>query len=508
MKTRFFNKALLLLVAFVLAGCTASRVSETSGGKVKEENDQTVREFTPTAKTAKHELKSGLKIDAWTFNGSVPGPQLRVNQGDRLRITLKNNLPEPVSIHWHGMRVPNEMDGIPGVTQDAVQPGKSFVYDFVALDSGTYWYHSHQNGVEQVDKGLYGSIAVMPKVQTVKFDRDYTLVLDEWMAETSKGGGNNPQANMGGMSGMSGIGSAQGSNPEAAMMTMYNVFTINGKSAPAVPTLEVRKGERVKLRLVNAGYQTHLIHLHGHSFKVTETDGQPFKDPTVLKDTLVAVAPGERYDLEFTAENPGKWYLESHDEDPVAAGMKVEIAYADAMNAAADATPVGGALPVFDLTRYGSPGPNAYTASTMYDVTYTMELGARMAPGNAMKMEFTINGKAYPDTENVKVKKGDKVKVRFVNTSRFDHPMHLHGHFFQVLSRNGQPVSGTSVMKDTLNVRPGEEYEVAFLADAPGDWMFHCHDLHHASAGMVTRVIYDGFVRSFTPDPKAGNKPE
>lgn len=289
-------------------------------------------------------------------------------------------------------------------------------------------------------------------------------------------------------------------------MSMYNVFTINGKSAPAVPALEVRQGERVRLRLVNAGYQTHLIHLHGHRFKVTHTDGQPFANPGSLQDTLVPVAPGERYDLEFTADKSGKWYVESHDENRAAAGMKAEIRYADSAGEAADATPAGGQLPLFELVKYGDPARSPFMADTRFDVTYTMELGAVATAGKGI--QYTLNGKSFPNTDPIKVNKGDKVKVTLVNKSEAEHPMHLHGHFFQVLSRNGQPVSGTPIMKDTLNVRPGETYEIAFLADDPGNWMFHCHELHHAAAGMVTQVAYEGFTPSFTPDPKAGNKPE
>lgn len=512
MRLRSLWVGAVLLGAAALAGCGArSQPPGEASGTVKQENGQTVREYTLVAKKVQHEIKPKVKVEAWTFNGSVPGPLIRVQQGERLRVTLKNELPEPVSIHWHGMRVPNDMDGVPGVTQNAVQPGQSYTYEFVIRDPGTYWYHSHQRSAEQVDKGLYGAIVVEPKEQAARPDRDYTLILDEWAtggmmssmgSGMMSGGGHGAGHGGGGQSGGMAMSPAQGGHD---MNAMYDVFVINGKAAPAVPALEVKQGERVRLRLVGAGYQTHLIHLHGHTFQVVATDGQPIAGAAPLKDVLVPVAPGERYDLEFVADNPGRWYLESHDTGQQAADMRVEIRYAGTTGTAEDKTPAGGQLPVLDLTKYGNPGQVVFTQDTRFDVTYTMELGSRTT---GMETVYTINGKTYPETEPIRVKKGDKVKVRLINKSDVEHPMHLHGHFFQVLSRNGQPVTGAPIWKDTLNVRPGEEYEIAFVAEDPGNWMFHCHELHHAASGMVTEVKYDGFVPGFTPDPKAGNRPE
>ncbi len=158
------------------------------------------------------------------------------------------------------------------------------------------------------------------------------------------------------------------------------------------------------------------------------------------------------------------------------------------------------------MTRYGQSSNSVFTLDQKYDLEYTMDLNTDQQSGQQV---YTINGKTYPDTEKIKVKKGDLVKVRLVNNSKTDdHPMHLHGHFFQVLSKNGKPIEGSPIVKDTLNLKPGEEYEVAFVADNPGDWMFHCHELHHAAAGMVTHLQYTDYKSDFVPDPNAGNKPE
>lgn len=509
------------------------KTGQTTGGTTTKIETLTGKEFNLTAKASNLEIMPGKLLPVWTFNNSVPGPQIRVKQGDTIKINLKNELPDPVSIHWHGVPVPNAMDGIPGVTQNAVQPGQSFTYEFKADVPGTYWYHSHQDGVNQVDRGLYGSFIV--EGNDIKVDRDYTLVLDEW---NSSGSGNMNMSNMdmskmdmsnmdhskmnmnepkdqtksdSQMGSMNMNGKAEGESQSSTSMaghdmnSMYDLFTINGKSGDAVEKLTVKKGEKVRIRLINAGFMSHNMHLHGQEFKVIATDGQPINNPASVKDQLISIAPGERYDIEFEATNPGQWYLEEHGKDVANKGMKALIQYEGA-DGAKDQTNETAELPVLDITKYGQASQAKFTLDQKYNLEYTMNLGTVEKNGEQV---YTINDKTFPDTEAIKVKKGDLVKVRLVNNSKSDdHPMHLHGHFFQILSKNGKPLEGSPIIKDTLNLKPGEEYVVAFEADNPGDWMFHCHDLHHASAGMMTHLIYTDFKTNFVPDPKAGNKPE
>ncbi|MBC8078858.1 MAG: multicopper oxidase family protein [Gorillibacterium sp.] len=466
----------------------------TKAPKANESSAKTVNmdvirqtEFTLTAKQSNLEVESGRILPVWTYNNSVPGPEIRVKQGDKVTITLKNELPEPTSIHWHGVPVPISMDGIPGVTMNAVQPGNTFTYEFTATVPGTYWYHSHQDSVNQVDRGLYGAFIVEAKEDPI--DRDYTIMLDEW---NSMGTAN---MDMGNMSNTTGDHD----------MDMYDLLSINGKTGAAIDKLMVKQGDKVRLRLINAGYKSHILHLHGHEWKVTATDGQPINGPQLLKDTFLSIAPGERYDVEFEANNPGNWFMEAHGSEPGVKGMKVIIAYEGSSEQDQPDDAVIN-LPFFDLTRYGQTGKAAFTLAQQYDLEYTMNLGTEEKNGQPV---YTINGKGYPDTDAVKVEKGDKVKVILVNNSKSDdHPMHLHGHFFQVLSKNGKPVEGSPIVKDTLNLKPGEQYVVAFEADNPGDWMFHCHDLHHASAGMVTHMLYTDYKNDFVADPKEDNKPE
>lgn len=519
MRTRRDMLAAIVAAAVAVAGCATRGQPAGSGGDAAGRvGPDGVREYRLVAEEIQHELRPGVRVKAWAFNGRVPGPELRLRQGERVRVVVENRLPEPISIHWHGLPVPNAADGVPGVTQNAVKPGATYTYEFVAPASGTYWYHSHQRSVEQIDRGLYGALIVEPaEGEAARPDREFVLILDEWMSRPGAGGGMPGGGTMpgghgghGGMSGMPGMGGAMPMSPEE-MHARYDVFTINGKAGDAIPPLEVRQGERVRVRLINAGYQTHYVHLHGHRVRVTHTDGQPLPGPRELRDVVVAVAPGERYDLAFVADNPGAWWLEAHAPpgEVAARDMRVLVRYAG-VKADRDPTPSGGELPVFDPLAAAPGGATAGggpAAPGPSGAEYTLELGERMDPGKPMGMAFTLNGRAFPDTEPLTVREGQWVKVRLVSRSRFEHPMHLHGMFFRVLSRDGRPVAG-EVWKDTLNVRPGEVYEIAFRADNPGRWMLHCHELHHAAAGMATLVVYEGFQPAFAPDPSVGNVPE
>lgn len=489
---------------------TDQKKNETNEKENTGDNSTTANEnvFDLVAKEVIHPLNSEVTVNAWTFNGTVPGEEIRVQEGEKVTINLTNELSEPTSIHWHGIPLENEMDGIPGVTQNAVQPGEKFTYEFTATHPGTYMYHSHQEAVNQIDKGLYGSFIVEPKVKT--YDRDYTLMLDEWMSNQEDSDSMNE--NMAGMDhgNMDGMDDGDQEHNEMAEMghdmSIYDIFTMNGKSGESIEPLIVKERETVRIRLANVGYMSHNIHLHGHKFKVAAIDGQELNEPQEISDQLIAVAPGERYDIEFTADNPGEWYLECHGDMEGTEGMKAVIQY-EGNSESIDQSNQSENLPIFDFANYGGVGEidDEFSLDQKYDIEYKMDLN-----GNDMENIWSINGNSFPDIDGLNVSEGDLVKVTLVNNSPagVDHPMHLHGHFFQVLSKNGKPIKGSPIVKDTLNLKSGDEYVVAFKADNPGNWLFHCHDLHHATAGMVDLIKYNGFEPNFTPDSNANNKPE
>ena len=269
-----------------------------------------------TASAARWDAGGGRFVTAWTYNGSVPGPEIRVSKGDTVRVTLVNDLPEPTTIHWHGVPVPNGMDGVPGVSAPVVPVGGRFTYEFPAPAPGTYWYHPHADAAGQIARGLYGLLIVEPDVGTAKsYDRDFSLVIGEFGAVTvAMGGGMS-----GGMSsGMGGMGSGN--------------LLINGKTGPYVPGLRLERGEKVLFRFVNTGNMVHPMHLHGMSWTVTATDGYDLPAP-YRKDTL-PVNAGERYDALLEATNPGTWMLHCHNLQHVGEGasgmtgltMKVVVA--------------------------------------------------------------------------------------------------------------------------------------------------------------------------------------
>lgn len=228
-----------------------------------------VKEFHLTMAETTIETSPGVTKQAYAFNGIVPGPVLRVNEGDKVRIFVENQLPFPTSTHWHGMILPNDQDGVGGITQPHIEPGQTYTYEWTAKATGTHWYHSHSSG-RHIGKGLYGPLEVVPDDGDIEADRDYRLML----GDTDLG------------------------------------FTLNGRSFPSTPQLDARVGETVRLRLINAGDQVHAMHLHGVPFKVVAQDGMPRVQPESM-DTLT-ISPGQTFDLTFEQEHPGKWMIHCH----------------------------------------------------------------------------------------------------------------------------------------------------------------------------------------------------
>ncbi|WP_237648688.1 multicopper oxidase family protein [Halobacillus sp. SY10] len=451
-----------------------------------------VKTFELKAKETIWKINESKEVEAWTYNGKVPGEPIHVTEGDYVKVRLKNQLDVPVTIHWHGMILPNQMDGVPGLTQDAVQPGDTFTYEFIANDAGTYWYHSHQHSSKQVDKGLYGPLVIEEKSK--KFEKDKTFILDEWAVNQEK----QSLSNMGGMM----MGSMSGDG-EADTKQMYDTLTVNGKSGSAIQPLELEAGETARLRFVNAGYQRHRLVFPKGSMKVLATDAEDVKQVGESINTL-EIAPGERIDVAYTKEKKG---LEVIGEDPQlqnADQMKIPVVSNGKENMSD-----GNDLNVETASSIGS-GTSKGSEQLLFDkvpetdVSYQMDLSMGMNMGEGMA--FQINDKVFPDTPMISVEEGDIVKVKIKNTGMLNHPMHLHGHRFQVQSRNGKPYDAP-IVKDLIHVKPGETYTVYFKADNKGEWLFHCHDNNHADRGMVTIVDYEGVYSPFGLGGENSNQP-
>ena len=431
------------------------------------------REVRLVARMGEVEVAPGQIYRTWLYNDQFPGPEIRVQEGERLLVTIENQLPEGTTIHWHGIPVPNAMDGVPGLTQDPIAPGDTFTYDFVADPAGSYLYHSHVG--LQIDRGLIAPLIVEEKQPHVAYDREYNLVLDDYLPNAPEpldaGGGM-----MGGGRGMMGRG--RGGMMDGGMMRgqvpPYEGLLINGRLPQDPPMFETKRGERVRIRLFNpSGATTFRVAVAGHQMSVTHADGQPVEPVTV--DAL-HISMGERYDVVVDASNPGAWPIMAAPLEVQAPPTQAILRYTDA--AASQPTPGavpegiqrGRVLELSDLQALGAQG----TGSP--DRTFDLTLS-----GGMMSSAWTINGQAYPEADPLEIREGEVVRFSMVNHSMMLHPMHLHGHFFQV----------GGVLKDTVIVPPHMgRIAFDFLADNPGRWFFHCHNIYHMESGMAREVRY------------------
>jgi len=434
-----------------------------------------VKRFALPAQLATIDLGKGKMVEAWTYNGISPGPELRVQQGDFVEVKLMNkDIIAGVTIHWHGVAVPNAMDGVAGVTQDAVQPGETFTYRFVAKDAGTYWYHSHQSSSMQVLRGLYGVLVVEPTSAPVHDDHDYTVDLHEW-----------------------------GTDPEC-FQNCAHVRTINGTAQNV--QLAAQPGESVRLRVVNSGQDRHVLALIGAPVTVVALDGHDLNAPTPLDVTRLPIAAAQRYDLRFRMPETGVVQVLDADLEPKANDPRpaVFIGTGGSIPAQYPAN-----APLFDFTHYGAPDADALTANATFDAAYILELGNALGLYDGqLTMRFTINGQVNPYVPPIIVQPDQLVRIQINNPTDDLHPMHLHGHSFTVLTKNGQPLTGSPVILDTIAVEPGESYAIAFRADNPGLWMDHCHVLRHAAKGMSIMLVYPNIETPFDIGSASGNHPE
>ena len=459
--------------AFIRRGAAAAAWAATWGVvSARQRSDRDVRAFVLTARESDVAVARSGAWRTWTYDGQVPGPELRVREGDVVRVTLRNQLPQPTTIHWHGVPVPNAMDGVPGVTQAPVEPGESFTYEFVASTPGTYFYHSH-SGL-QLDRGLYGPLIVEPAGGgAARVDREHIVLLDDWLDITPEEAYAQLQRSRGMGGGMMG-----GSDP------LYAGYLLNGATSAVAPPLQTARGETVRLRLINAASATAFrVGLVGRRLTVTHADGQEVRPVQV--DSLI-IGMGERYDVTFVADNPDAGPLIAGPVDSVVPGIVVALQYGGAL-VPTRAVPVwpsallrGRALRYADLQPVAATPPGASPIPQIIPLT----LGSAMMGGYV----WTINGQAYPNADAIRLESGRPVRLRIVNGTMMRHPMHLHGHFFTL--RQAAAASGSAPLKDTALVDAMGSVDLEFETDNPGRWLFHCHHAYHMEAGMARVLEY------------------
>jgi FtsP/CotA-like multicopper oxidase with cupredoxin domain len=414
----------------------------------------------------------------WAYDGTVPGPQIRLRQGERLRVKVENRLPQDTTVHWHGLRIPNAMDGAPYVTQPPIEPETSFTYEFAPPDAGTFWYHPHAHSAEQVGRGLMGAL-IIDEPDPPQVDRDVVWVLGDFRLRDDASiadGFNNPMEIS--MSGRIG-----------------NTVTINGR----VPDrFQVRTGERIRLRLINAApARIFGLEFKDHQPRVIAFDGQPV-EPHRPEGGRVVLGPAMRTDV--ILDMTGKPGSSATVLDTFYKGLEyklVEVAYRDERSLRAQPLDPPTKLPPNPI-----PEPDLAKAQR-HNVTLTggMMGGMGMAGGMMGGMHgmmgggsmWAINGMAVMDDDMRHMKpvltltRGESYVLAIDNQTAWYHPMHTHGHSFRVITRNGKPTKYRE-WRDTVLIPPREKVDIAFVADNPGDWMFHCHILDHQEGGMMSII--------------------
>ena len=412
--------------------------------------------------------KTQPETDVWCYDGRIPGPELRIRQGEPVRVVVENRLSEETTVHWHGIRLPNAMDGVPGLTQPPIKPGEKFVYEFTPPDAGTFWYHPHANSLQQLGRGLAGAL-IVTEPAPVAVDRDVLWMLTDWRltsgAQIASGFGNAMEAGMSGRVG--------------------NTVTLNGALSTDEP---VRAGERIRLRLVNCALaRVMALRFEDHRPVVVAIDGQPC-EPHEPKEGRLLLGPAMRVDVLLDMQGePGWRYRVIDDFYSELSYWLTHLTYDKAPPLRAHPLAAPAALPANPLQQ-----PDLATAERH---ELKMQGGMMGGMGGMMNMSrgatWSINGMSMTGDGKadmpplLTLKRGRSYVLALRNETAWWHPMHLHGHSFRVLSRDGASVPHRQ-WADTVLVAPRETVEIAFVADNPGDWMLHCHVMDHQMTGLMT----------------------
>ena len=503
------------LVSPTASAVTAADMKRKATGRRKQ--------VTLTAAPAMIDLGAGVMPKTWAFDGRTPGKEVRLSAGDTLVAELSNQLPNKTttSIHWHGIALRNDMDGVPPAVQTAVRAGSTFTYSFIAPDPGTYFFHPHV-GV-QLDRGLYAPLIVEDPKEPLSYDDEWVVLLDDWvdgvtgtpdevftelkqgmgsMSGMGMGGSSTSPSNsddgMGSMGGMDMGGSASPSASTSASGGMSKKFMlmgatsallggdagdvryphhlINGRVATDPDVYTGKPGKKVRLRIINAGSDTaYRVALGGHKLTITHTDGFPVQHQDV--DALL-VGMGERYDVLVTLDD-GVFPLVALAEGKNANGLAlVRTGSGSTPKTTVRPKELDGMIMTASQLRAAD---DVRLKSAKTDVTHQIKLTGGMG-----KYNWAINGKPFdmkdPEANPILVQEGQRVRLDFVNTTTMWHPMHLHGHTYQL--------GASGPRKDTAIVLPKKTVSVYFDADNPGQWMLHCHNAYHGEAGMMANVAY------------------
>lgn len=423
------------------------------------------------AENAKQSLyyEDGPKSDLWSYNGSTPGPEIRVKKGEVVRVRFTNKLDEPTSIHWHGIRIKNSMDGVSGLTQKPVQPGDTFIYEFETPDAGTYWYHAHNKSWNQVARGLYGSLIVDEEQSTFDHKHDLTLVLDDWRLRDP------------GILDTETLGSTMEWSHGGRL---GNWITVNGKT---LPQFKLNAGEPYRLRLINAA-NARIFEIDPNLFsaQVLAYDGQPLPKAVSLTYSPLLLGPAQRVDLLVTPTKGNNFELqETSGQEPF------PMAFFSVFES-------GNQVSFKSLPVNYLPEPNIELAQVikLHMIGGAMGNGGRMIyNGEEITEDNFREAKQFWAFNNIsnladeplfRAKRDETIMIEVINDTAFLHAMHVHGHHFRVIERSESVIDEGQPWRDTFLIGQGQVTKIAFVADNPGKWLLHCHMLEHAVAGMNT----------------------
>ena len=420
-----------------------------------------VKTFDLVAAPTELPMIDGKRLQVWAYNGSVPGPTLRIRLGETLRVRFTNQLPQDTTIHWHGQRLPNAMDGVPYLTQQPVHPGETFVYEFTPKDAGTFWFHPHVRASEQVERGLYG-VLVVEDARPAPYSRDLVWVLDDFLLDGT--GQIAPQFN---------------TRHDLAMDGRWgNAITINGQ---ATTVLHVQPGERIRLRLLDSANGRVFVPDFGDlDAKIIAVDGLYLRAPIPARG--FELAPGNRLDIDLTFDRSSSTPLEIWDRFSPQRPHLLATVEVDG--------------PLVTTPAFPSPAAAhvpAWAEALAAPVAHDFKLNAQQ--GGPFGIAWTIDGVAM-DMEHhhamamppaATLVRGKFAHLHFTNESPRIHPIHTHGMFFRLLARNGTRVD-EPFFRDTVLIHPREEIDVGVVPTDAGTWMMHCHILEHAESGMMTTI--------------------
>jgi FtsP/CotA-like multicopper oxidase with cupredoxin domain len=406
------------------------------------------------------ELAPGKKIKTTGFNGSSPGPLLRLREGQAVTIQVINETDRSDIVHWHGLHIPSSVDGATEEGTPMVDKKFSRLYSFIATPRGTRWYHTHTMAGRDLSRATYsgefGFLYIEPKNEPGSYDQEHFLAFREWDAYVTTG--------------------AEG---DSSMNAAYKHCSVNSHALGFGDPIRVKQGDRIMLRMLNASATMHRrIAFAGHRFHVVAMDGNPV--PVPAETEILELGPAERIDATVEMNQPGVWILGATDDHDRQQGLGVVVEYANQSSAPLWTPP---STARWDYRIFGNTSPRSDPEVTRVPLVFQKKW-----EGNNWVDYWTINGKSYPKTDPIQIRANETYRLIFDNRSDEAHPVHLHRHTFELVEVEGTPTSG--ILKDVVVVGAKRKVEVEFKADNPGPTLFHCHQQMHMDYGFMTLLQY------------------